>query len=435
MAPPLRLIPWIFGANDGRSSLRKDFAWTFTGNMIYSGSQWGALVLLAKMGTPEIVGKYALGLAISAPVLMGASLQLRSVQASDVKDGHPFSDYLGFRLLWTMMALAVIIATPVFTRAAFDTAVLVAAVGVAQCIEAVSDIYYGNLQLLDHMDRIAKSMIIRGPLGLASLALGFQLTHDVVWGVTGLILARLAVLFGYDARPAVHDSNASAMRPRIRPRVQGELLRIAFPLGVVGLLVSLNSNIPRYFIEHHMGARELGIFSAIAFLLSAGNIVVGALGQSAFVPLARRSAEGDTSAFNALVYKLVAIGVLLGAGGMAFAAVAGKPLLTLLYRPEYAEQSHLLVWMMGAAGVSFVGQFLGYSMTAARHFAVQIPLFALLVITTTTASYVFVPVKGLLGAILALLVTGVVQVAGSVLILYAGRRKRHSSAVEAVQNA
>src|SRR6202035_4343270 len=67
-----------------------------------------------------------------------------------------------------------------------------------QGIEMVSDLYYGRMQFQDNMDRIAKSMIIRGILGLAAMLAGVYLTHSVLWGVIGLTIARAAVLLGYD---------------------------------------------------------------------------------------------------------------------------------------------------------------------------------------------------------------------------------------------
>ena len=33
-------------------SLRKNFAWTLSGNIVYSGCQWGMLIALAKLGSP-----------------------------------------------------------------------------------------------------------------------------------------------------------------------------------------------------------------------------------------------------------------------------------------------------------------------------------------------------------------------------------------------
>jgi len=36
--------------------------------VIYSGCQWGTLVLLAKLGNPTMVGQYSLALAIATPI-------------------------------------------------------------------------------------------------------------------------------------------------------------------------------------------------------------------------------------------------------------------------------------------------------------------------------------------------------------------------------
>src|ERR1700675_4948304 len=83
------------------ASLRWNFSWTFVGNVIYSGSQWSMLVLLAKIGNPEMVGQYGLALAIAGPVLALSSLQLRAVLTTDVREQIHFGEYLGFRLLTT----------------------------------------------------------------------------------------------------------------------------------------------------------------------------------------------------------------------------------------------------------------------------------------------------------------------------------------------
>src|SRR5580704_16494759 len=70
----------------GGLSLRANFSWTFFGNSIYSACQWGAVVALAKLSSPVIVGQYALGVAIAMPVMSLTSLQLRPVIASDVRE-------------------------------------------------------------------------------------------------------------------------------------------------------------------------------------------------------------------------------------------------------------------------------------------------------------------------------------------------------------
>jgi O-antigen/teichoic acid export membrane protein len=141
------------------------------------------------------------------------------------------------------------------------------------------------------------------------------------------------------------------------------------------MLISFNANIPRYFIERYLGEQELGIFAALAYLMVAGGMVVNALGESASPRLAKYYAEGDLVAFRTLLLKLLGIAALMGGIGILVAIIGGRSILTLLYKPEYGEQTTLFIWLMVTAGINYISSFLGYGMTAARYFRIQMPLF------------------------------------------------------------
>src|SRR5947209_14419504 len=89
-------------------SLRANFSWTFIGNIVYAGCQWAMLVVLAKLGSPELVGRFALGFAVTAPVVMLTNLQLRGVQATDARQEHRFGEYLALRLVAAPLSLAIV---------------------------------------------------------------------------------------------------------------------------------------------------------------------------------------------------------------------------------------------------------------------------------------------------------------------------------------
>ena len=232
------------------------------------------------------------------------------------------------------------------------------------------------------------------------LGFGVYITHSVLWGAVGLAVAWAVVLFSYDIRSGALMLNTYPIKPRgevskepalavvIRPRWHLKTLKklvwLSLPLGFVMMLISLNSNIPRYFIERYLGERELGFFAAIAYLMVAGGMVVNALGESANPRLAKYYALGDSKAFRTLLLKLVGIGVVLGGVGVLVTVVAGQQILTLLYRPEYAKYTNLLIWLMVATGINYVSSFLGYGITAARYFRIQMPLFA--IVTTISAT-------------------------------------------------
>ncbi len=202
------------------------------------------------------------------------------------------------------------------------------------------------------------------------------------------------------------------------------LLVLAFPLGIVMLLVSLTGNVPQYAIERSLGTQQLGVFAALSYLIVAGSTVVGALGQSAAPRLAVYFAARNFQAFWSLSRRLMAIGVALGIGGFVLARLIGGRMLSILYAPEYAAQTEVLEVLAIAAGFSFAASFAGYSMTAARKFAVQAPLFGGVLLVSVGASFGLVSEFGLMGAAFALMLTSAVQLALSLLVL----KRRHDRA-------
>ncbi|MDJ0795916.1 MAG: oligosaccharide flippase family protein [Calothrix sp. MO_167.B12] len=399
-------------------TLRRNFSWTFLGNAIYASCQWGMLVVLAKLGSPEMVGKFTLGLAITAPVIMFTNLQLRAVQATDAKQQYLFSDYLGLRLLSTVLALVVIVAITIISGYAWETSLVILLVGLAKAFESISDVFYGLIQQHERMDRMAMSLMIKGPLSLIFLAMGVYISGNLVWGVLGLVFAWAAVLIGYDIRNGryILSSNSSQNRelqPRWHLQTLWKLVWLALPMGFVMMLISLNTSIPRYIIAGYLGERELGIFAALAYLMLVGKMIINALGESVSPRLAKYYAAGNGAAFRTILVKLVGIATFLGGMAILLALVAGRQILTLVYKPEYAQQGNLFIWLMVAAGIGYVASFLGYGMTSARYFRVQMPLFTVVTGTSALACLWLIPRLGLKGAAIALIVAAIIQVSFS----------------------
>jgi O-antigen/teichoic acid export membrane protein len=394
-------------------SLRLNFAWTLIGNVVYAACQWGMTVVLAKIGSPEMVGQFALGLAITAPIILFAGLALRPVQATDARRIYQFGDYLGLRLVTTFFAVIVIAGIAWRGNYNGEARWTILFIGLAKGFEAISDIFYGLFQQHERMDRIAKSMMIKGPLSLAALTLAVMATHRVGAGAVALAIAWLVVLVLYDIQNGARILNGDRrieLIPKWHLPTLLKLTRLTFPLGLTMMLISLNTNIPRYFVEHYRGQRELGFFAAIAYLIVAGTTLVSALGQSASPRLAKYYASGSKRLFSYLLVRLIGVGLALGVAGILVSLLMGREILTLLYRPEYGQFSNVLVGVMVAATFGYVASFLGYAMTAARYFAIQPVIFGAVALTNALFCSILIPSYGLPGAAWALGIANGMQV-------------------------
>jgi O-antigen/teichoic acid export membrane protein len=402
-------------------SLRANFSWTFVGRVVYAGCQWGMLTALAKLGSPEMVGRFALGLAVTAPIIMFSMLQLRSVQATDARREYEFGHYLALRLGTSTLALLVIAVVTFLSGYRGEVALVIMAMGLAKAVESVSDAYHGLMQQRERMDRIAVALMLKGPLLLMALAITVYFTGSVLWGVAAMSIVYLAILLGYErviARKLLTGDYSIAIRPFWQWHRLTQLAWLALPLGVVMMLISLNTNIPRYFIERIMGERGLGYFAALAYLQVAGNTVISALGQSASPRLAQYYAAGQRDKFLRLLLRLVGIGALLGLGGVVAALLFGRPILILLYRPDYAQHVDVFVWLMIASGISFVASFLGYGLTATRRFHIFLTPYIVTTCGALLSSALLIPRYGLLGAAWTTIIIALITCISLLVLLY-----------------
>lgn len=403
-------------------TLRQNFSWTFLGNLVSSTCQWGILISFAKLGNPEMVGQFTLGLAITAPVVMFTNLQLRVIQATDNQRQFEFNDYLGLRSLAIALTLLVISMIVAVGNYPPTTAWVILGIGFAKAIESCSDVCYGKLQQAELMDRVSISLMLRSFLAFVFSSVVLWVSGSIIWAVLGLAIAWAITLIFYDFPNVISILRSVSPGRPIRPRWHQptliRLVQLTLPLGVVMMLISLNTNIPRYFLEHYLGERELGIFAAIAYLMYAGQTIESALGQSASPRLASYFTAGNYQAFQNLLLKLIAIGVGVGGTSIVVAILGGRSILTLLYTAEYADSVNIFVWIMVTMTIEYIASFLCYGLIAARYLWVQVPLFLTVTLTSTLLCLWLIPAYGLQGAAFVLLISTTLRAAISGVVVW-----------------
>jgi O-antigen/teichoic acid export membrane protein len=378
---------------------------------------------LAKLGDAALVGCYALGLAITAPVFMFTNLQLRGVQATDARSEFAFADYFTLRLLASLTGLLVICGIVLAGRYDYVTGAVILLVGLSKAIESLSDVIAGLLQKAERLHRVAISLMIRGCFSVLAFGAAFWFSRSLIAAVAALVAVWLSVFVFYDLRQA-RDLIQGTSRffafdwPQLKT-----LALVSAPLGIVMTLCSLNVNIPRYILVHSLGQADLGIFASLAYLLVAINLVINALGQAVSSRLARMFAEGEAERFRAVLGKLLVFAALILVLGVPLAKLIGQPLLTFIYRPEYGEHLSLFVIMMATAGVCSIASFLGYGMTAARSFRMQVPVVCVSTLATVLLSLILIPRMGMNGAAFALFIGACVQAIGSAVVLHQAMRR------------
>jgi len=409
-------------------SLRRSLSWSLGGRGIYAFSQWMMLLVLARMGGLEAVGRFALALAVTGPIILFSNLGLRHVQATDAAETYAYADYLAVRAWTTVAALLVLAVLIPLAGYPGETGQVIALVALAKAFESMSDVVHGLEQVHRRMDLTTWSLGLRGVAGVAAMTLGYWLTGHLTGAIAAMTAAWAATYLVHDlaaqrrllAERPVDATPASPIAPpnrRLQRARRLRLARVAAPMGVVALLLSLNVNVPRYFIEAWLGERALGAFAAMFYFVVVGSLVVNGLGQAALVDLARYHASGQRAAFFRLLGLLLAGCLALGAAGVATAWLFGQPLLGSLYGEAFADAAPLFLWIMFAGALNYAAAALFFGVTARRIFAGQAALYTVVTAVNAGGCALWIGGHGMLGVVWAWIAALVVQIALSVVLL------------------
>lgn len=422
-----------------RHRLKKNFGWALVGNMIFHACSWLILVLLAKLTNPEDVGRFALALAIGSPVIVFANLQLRQIQVTDTAGNYQLGQFLSLRLLCMSVAIVIVAGLAFGLVDQGATIAVITIVAAERALQGIREIFLAFQQKHERLDRVAVSQALQGLGALLGLAAGILLTRDLVFGVIGMLGGASVTLLAWDIPSSVRlqrELGGNARRLPLRPRMRG-LIPIAWtalPLGITAFLGSIVLNTPRYFIEGFLGSEALGFFVAVAALPLAGGMVLQSAAMSA-LPRLSRYFEENLRAYHRLLVKILLFALMVGLAGLAVAVCFGDAILSFAFTPAYSKYYDLLVWMMIFAALNYLASSLGYGMTAAKRFRVQLPLGVAVFIATALSAWALVPTHDLIGAAISLSIGRVVYIAGGALVIAMAIRERCSDKRESIPSA
>jgi O-antigen/teichoic acid export membrane protein len=405
---PVRIVP---------ASISRNVAWTASSSVVYALCQWGMLVAFARLATPEALGQFAFALALSAPVMMFLQLQLRTVQVTDTEARFGFADYFTLRVVASLAGLITVVVIATATGAGRSAMAIAAIVAGIKTVDGVADVLYGAWQKLERLDVPAALLMINGTVSLAALTFmlwaGASVAGAVAGSLTGSSVSVIAGAWVTRRQLAVSFKPGAGALRRV-----GQLIAVALPLGFVMALISLTSNIPRYFIQTWLGERELGIFAALTYVTAAGMTLVSAVGNSLTPAMARDFDRGEGRAFARRFRVLLAVAAGIGLCGLLAATLFARPVLHTVYGEEYARAAGVFVHAMALGTVTYMAAAVGFAMSAAKCFRAQVPMFVLVVATILAASIAWIPSSGLHGAISALMLGAAVQLTlgGAVLL-------------------
>ncbi|WP_430790435.1 oligosaccharide flippase family protein [Virgibacillus flavescens] len=409
-------------------SLRKNFSWTIVGNLVAAICKWGILVVLAKFSSPKLLGQFTLAYAIAAPIFMFMNLQLRAIQATDVKNQYKFSDYFKLRTIsntfgFAMLSFILLLILNYDT----ETVIIILVVGVIKLFESISDVFYGQMQKKERMDLVSKSMMFREISGLFTFAIILIITNSLLYSLIGFSVVFLLVVIYYDffASLKLESLNKQYTYKKyiVLLLTKWDILTIkkifllALPLGCGVFIGSLVTNIPRYLVDHFLGKQSLGYFAAIGYFAIGFSTLFNAIGQ-ATRPRLSKYFENNFNLYKNLLIKIILLSGSFGLAFFLFSLLFGKGMLSFVYSTSYSQYWSTLIWISIAVFFLSINSILQIAIQSARIFNVQIYISIISLVTVTIAGFFLIPKYGIEGGGFTLLVYSIINTLTTTLFFF-----------------
>lgn len=391
--------------------------WLLSGNILFAFSQWLMLILFSHFTNPDKLGYYSYALALTAPVFMLTNLQLRPLLVADLntKNKFQFNQYFLLRSITIVLAIAICLVFLFFKQYEIFGLYIIAIVILMKASEAWSDIIYAYYNANKKTTFISQSLIIKSTSIIILSSLILWWLHSILYTLIAVFISYVLIMIFVDFAKIKTEFKQNNKKP-IKDLI--ELSKMGLPLGIAVMLISLQTNIPRYFLEHSYSVKELGIYTIFYYFIVIGGIIINSICQYLSPYYSEYYRDIEILKLKKITKKTFCIALILGLFGLALSYLMGDFVIGLFYGKQYIAYSTLLPLIMVAGIFTYLSVVSGYLLTSLKVLRIQAPLFLSLAILTFIYSYIFIPKFGLFGAAYTTILSAMSQFLISTVIVY-----------------
>lgn len=369
-------------------SLKNNFIWSFVGNFFLLGCQWLILLVLARFGTPTILGKYALAIGIVAPIVALCDMQLTQIQITDIENKYSLKDYFFYRIIALLVFFCVLVVITFINSNEDKTLVLL--LFLARAFASLGEVIFGYYQSIEKFKVLSIIKIYRGLGGLLSIFIPLYFNLNLISTVICYVIVSIIIFLFVEFRSISGKIKSDRFSGFIGFK---GLFKLSFPLGLSNGLNSLTANIPKYFLNFYFGKDVVGYFSVVSSPITWLALIPGVMSQVIIPRAAQNFQKGHIAEYLIIFLKytvMITFFLSLSAISIHF---YGKELLSLLYGYEYGQFSWLLEVLAISILIASLGCIGPYTIITSKSFWIQFSASVLSLLTMLLGCIVYLKVN------------------------------------------
>ncbi len=400
------------------------FAWNTIGSILSAGSSFVLLSCVTQAIGAADGGIFAFAFSSAQLMLTVGKYGVRSYQATDVNKEISASSYFMSRILSCLLMMLLCVGMILVLGYQGASASVILAVGLLKMVDAVEDVYHGQMQLNNKLDTAGKLLALRNLFSMVLFAALIFTTGqlELTCWVTAIVSLLLCVAINHPMLARMERVGFCWNGGELR-----RLIVACLPLFVGHFLSLYIYNVPKYAIEMYC-ASEIQTYYNVIFMPA---FAINLLSEFVFKPLLTSLAlwwdGGEIGRFRKLVFKMIAYIFGLTLVILVGTYVVGTPILSFVFGVDIAPYRTELMLLMFGGGFGAIVYFLYNVLASMRAQGAVLINYGAAAVVITVIAFLTVGQHGILAAslsyVIAEIILGVLMILSVVMGIRRYQRK------------
>ncbi|WP_017548164.1 lipopolysaccharide biosynthesis protein [Salinicoccus carnicancri] len=386
--------------------------------LLFSFNQWIQVILITRLIGLYEMGLFSYFLAIVAPLVLFSRFSFSDLVPTQRKYSYGYTIFARFRgilnyvFLLSMAGFALVMDFKPYEMACLMLFSLFKFYETKEEFIYTENIAEANIRFLAH------SKIIKSVVTIVCFTLAVVFTRSLMAAIISLLAAQVLVYYSYDRRFTSYDHHMAKLFGRMHFK---HIFWLGIGLSLVGLLSSLNANVPRYFIEHYHSVEDLGIYATIMYFAAIASNIVITVNQSYIAELAQ-AARQSFRKFYGEFFRMMGIYLAAIVLGNAVLILYGNDILVFVYGEAFhGHQTDMVLLGVFISLIVFEKSF-EMALNVFNLYNIQVTLQTVNLILTVALSALLIVPYGIRGGFIVAVITAAAIVLSQVSTLLLTRK-------------
>jgi O-antigen/teichoic acid export membrane protein len=388
--------------------------WNIIGALMIALGQWLQVILITRVLGLYDVGVFTYFLVIIGPLILLTRFSLSILIPTQQRFNYSHQVFFYYRNIMNILfIISAVLITFLLGLTVYEKLCLIIFI-IFKYFETKEEFIYTENIAKGNIRFLAFSKVYKSIVTTLLFTLAIIVFKSLMAGMLSLFISQLVMYYFYDRQftRIAHSKKFVMKRDAFR-----NIFLLGIGLTMVEVLSSLMTNVPRFLIEHYYSMVELGIFGTLMYLATlTGNIII-AINQGVVADLVQYRKE-NIKKFNQFLFKIFIVLTALIIVGEFILLNFGTNILALIYSEVFLNYQKEIILLGILLCFEVYSKVLEMVISILNKYKIQVVMQGISFIVIVVLSFIFIISHGILGALVAAVITQVLLFIGQLIVVF-----------------